>query len=32
MSEEAFRDAIREGEFIEFEEVYPGRFYGTLRS
>lgn len=32
MSEDAFRDAIREGEFIEFEEVYPGRFYGTLRS
>lgn len=32
MSEEAFRDAIREGGFIEFEEVYPGRFYGTLRS
>ncbi|MBO4977668.1 MAG: guanylate kinase [Muribaculaceae bacterium] len=32
MSEEAFRDAIREGEFVEFEEVYPGRFYGTLRS
>lgn len=32
MSEEAFRDAIAEGEFIEFEEVYPGRFYGTLRS
>ncbi len=32
MSEEAFRDAIAENEFIEFEEVYPGRFYGTLRS
>lgn len=32
MSEEQFRDAIAEGEFIEFEEVYPGRFYGTLRS
>lgn len=32
LSEEAFRDAIAEGDFIEFEEVYPGRFYGTLRS
>ncbi|MCM1066166.1 MAG: guanylate kinase [Muribaculaceae bacterium] len=32
MTEEAFRDAIAEGGFIEFEEVYPGRFYGTLRS
>ena len=32
MSEENFRDAIAEGRFVEFEEVYPGRFYGTLRS
>lgn len=32
MTEEAFRDAIVEGEFLEYEEVYPGRFYGTLRS
>ncbi|MDE6157803.1 MAG: guanylate kinase [Muribaculaceae bacterium] len=32
MTEEAFRDTIAEGGFIEFEEVYPGRFYGTLRS
>ena len=32
MSEEDFRDAIAEGEFLEYEEVYPGRFYGTLRS
>lgn len=32
MSEEAFRDTIAEGGFVEFEEVYPGRFYGTLRS
>ncbi|MDE6135696.1 MAG: guanylate kinase, partial [Muribaculaceae bacterium] len=30
MSEDAFRDAIAEGEFLEYEEVYPGRFYGTL--
>lgn len=32
MTEDAFRDAIAEGGFVEFEEVYPGRFYGTLRS
>lgn len=32
LSEADFRDAIAEGEFIEYEEVYPGRFYGTLRS
>ena len=32
MTEEAFRDHIAEGDFIEFEEVYPGRFYGTLAS
>ena len=32
MSEENFRDAIAEGRFVEFEDVYPGRFYGTLRS
>lgn len=31
MTEEDFRDAIAEGEFVEYEEVYPGRFYGTLR-
>lgn len=32
LSEEEFRDRIAEGGFVEFEEVYPGRFYGTLRS
>lgn len=32
MREEDFRNAIAEGRFVEFEEVYPGRFYGTLRS
>lgn len=32
MSEDAFRDAIAEDRFVEYEEVYPGRFYGTLRS
>lgn len=32
MTEEAFRETIAEGGFIEYEEVYPGRFYGTLQS
>ncbi len=32
MTEEAFGDAIVEGGFLEYEEVYPGRFYGTLRN
>lgn len=32
LSTEQFRDAIAAGEFVEWEEVYPGRFYGTLRS
>lgn len=32
MSEEEFRKAIAEDAFVEYEEVYPGRFYGTLKS
>lgn len=32
LTEEEFRGAIERGEFVEYEEVYPGRFYGTLRS
>ncbi|MDE5568347.1 MAG: guanylate kinase [Muribaculaceae bacterium] len=32
MTTEEFRDAIAADEFIEWEEVYPGRFYGTLKS
>lgn len=32
LSESAFQEKIEAGEFIEWEEVYPGRFYGTLRS
>lgn len=32
LSEDDFRKRIRSGEFVEFEEVYPGRFYGTLKS
>lgn len=31
-SQEDFREAISEGRFLEWEEVYPGCFYGTLRS
>lgn len=29
---EEFRDAISRNEFVEYEEVYPGRYYGTLKS
>ena len=32
LSEDEFRRKIAAGDFVEFEEVYPGRFYGTLRS
>lgn len=32
LSDEEFRRAIDAGEFVEYEEVYPGRYYGTLRS
>ncbi len=32
LSTEAFRQAIDRGDFAEYEEGYPGRFYGTLRS
>jgi guanylate kinase len=31
LSTEEFKEKIFAGEFIEFEEVYPGRFYGTLK-
>ena len=27
-----FRALVAEGKFVEFEEVYPDRFYGTLKS
>ena len=27
----AFSDRLEAGDFLEHEEVYPGRFYGTLR-
>ena len=32
LSEAEFRSRAVRGEFIEWEEVYPGRFYGTLKS
>lgn len=32
LSEADFKQKIEEGKFLEWEEVYPGRFYGTLRS
>lgn len=32
LSDEEFRKAIDDNAFVEYEEVYPGRFYGTLRS
>jgi len=32
LSTEEFNDHIAAGDFIEYEEVYPGRFYGTLKS
>lgn len=32
LSTEEFRQLIEEDKFVEFEEVYEGRFYGTLKS
>ena len=32
LSEETFRQNIQQGAFIEWEEVYQGLFYGTLKS
>ena len=32
LSEEEFRTKINNDEFLEYEEVYPGLFYGTLKS
>ena len=31
-SPEAFRQLVRDDKFVEYEEVYQGRFYGTLKS
>lgn len=32
LSIEEFREKIRENAFVEWEEVYPGGYYGTLKS
>lgn len=32
ITEEDFKQKISAGDFVEFEEVYPGKFYGTLKS
>lgn len=32
LTAELFREKIAAGEFVEWEEVYPGTFYGTLKS
>lgn len=32
LSAERFRELIREDAFVEYEEVYQDRFYGTLKS
>ena len=32
LSPEEFRQRIANGEFLEYEEVYPDRFYGTLKA
>ncbi len=31
LSADEFRQKIGDGAFLEYEEVYPGRFYGTLK-
>ncbi len=32
MSAEEFRQKIQQEEFVEWQEVYPGSYYGTLKS
>lgn len=32
LTEDEFRAKVAADEFVEHEEVYPGRFYGTLKS
>ncbi len=32
LSNREFLDKVAEGAFVEYEEVYPGRFYGTLHA
>ncbi len=31
LTPEEFRQRIEKGDFVEWEEVYPGNFYGTLK-
>ena len=32
LTEEEFKSKIKNNEFLEWEEVYPGSYYGTLKS
>lgn len=32
LTPDEFRNCIDKDQFVEYEEVYPGRFYGTLKS
>lgn len=32
LTPQEFRERIAKGDFLEYEEVYPDRFYGTLKS
>lgn len=32
LTDQQFKDLIAENAFVEYEQVYPGRYYGTLRS
>lgn len=32
LTTEEFEERVRRGDFLEYEEVYPGCFYGTLKS
>ncbi len=32
LTQTAFESAIANGDFVEYEEVYEGRFYGTLKT
>lgn len=32
LSDDDFRNKISGNQFVEYEEVYPGRYYGTLKS
>jgi guanylate kinase len=31
LATEIFKERVARGDFVEWEEVYPGRFYGTLK-